>query len=320
MRLAIGVDSIVPEVVTQTVRRKSLGHMRSLPFLRGTLAIVALFSAHSAKAQSTKPGRGDSTAIRTDESSPQFSTGVTAGAMSFTGGRNEQALSILLQYRPVSWLSFSAAPGYGRTTLGNLSSRGLTDMPVASAAQYSAASLPWSPAFTGFLSAVLSTGQSGSTLGIGRTSLAAGAGLSVTPVEHTYLSADASRPVTTGTGNGSADVWISRSFHSTTPSVGYSEEIGSADSAATLARSIAGGIAFRIANPITLAIDGSHGLTSGAPKWAVSLSLGTAFSGVSPMSGGIFGRLKNAFGSRATSSSGYSKTNSGTSCKRLGTC
>jgi hypothetical protein len=38
------------------------------------------------------------------------------------------------------------------------------------------------------------------------------------------------------------------------------------------------------------------------------------------MSGGIFGRLKNAFGSRATSSSGYSKTNSGTGCKRLGTC
>jgi hypothetical protein len=37
--------------------------------------------------------------------------------------------------------------------------------------------------------------------------------------------------------------------------------------------------------------------------------------------GSIFGRLKNAFGSRATSSSGYSKTPSGgTSCRRLGTC
>jgi hypothetical protein len=285
-----------------------------------TLATVLIFSAEAAKAQSPRPKLTDSTADRTRDHSPRFSTGVTAGAMTFTGGRNEQALSVLLLFRPVSWLSFSAAPGFGRTKLGTLSSRGLTDTPLASAAQYQAATLPWSPALTGFISSVLSTGQSGSTLGIGRTSLAAGAGLSVSPVSHTYLSADASRPVTTGTGNGSADVWISRSLGSITPSVGYSEEIGSADSAATLARSIAGGVAFSIANPITLAIDGSHGLSSGAPKWAVSVSLGTAFSGISPMSGGIFGRLKNAFGSRATSSSGYSKTNGGTSCKRLGTC
>lgn len=307
-------------MVTRAVRRESTSHMSSLPTIRGALAVVILFSGQMAMAQSSKPAHGDSTTVNTGERSPQFSTGVTAGAMSFTGGRSEQALSLLLLYRPVSWLSFSAAPGYGRTTLGTLSSQGLTDMPLAAAAQYSAVSLPWSPAFTGFLSTVLSAGKSGSTLGIGRTSLAAGAGLSVSPVSHTYLSADASLPVTTGTGNGSADLWISRSFGNLTPSAGYSQEIGSADSAATLARSIAGGIAFSIANPITLAIDGSHGLSSGAPKWAVSVSIGTAFSGISPMSGGIFGRLKNAFGSRATSSSGYSKTSSGTSCKRLGTC
>ncbi len=295
--------------------------MRSLPILGVTLATVVLFSAQVGEAQSSKPRVADSTEDRTDDVSPRFATGVTAGAMSFTGGRSEQALSVLLQFRPVSWLYFSAAPGFGRTTLGTLSSQGLTDMPLASAAQYSAASLPWSPAFTGFVSTLLSTGQSGSTLGIGRTSLAVGAGLSVSPARHTYLSADASRPVTTGTGNGSADVWISRSLGRVTPSLGYSAEIGNVDSAATLARSIAGGVAFSIAYPITLAIDGSHGLSSGAPKWAVSLSLGTAFSGISPMSGGIFGRLKNAFGSRATSSSGYSKApNSGTSCKRLGTC
>jgi hypothetical protein len=295
--------------------------MRSLPILGVALATVLIFSAEAGKAQSPRPKLTDSTVDRTRDGSPRFSTGVTAGAMSFTGGRNEQALSILLQFRPVSWLSFSAAPGFGRTTSGTLSSEGLTDMPLASAAQYAAATLPWSPTLVGFISTVLSIGQSGSTLGIGRTSLAGGAGLSVSPVSQTYLSADASRPITTGTGNGAADVWISRSLGSITPSVGYSEEIGSADSAATLARSIAGGVAFSIAYPITLAIDGSHGLSSGAPKWAVSLSLGTAFSGISPMSGGIFGRLKNAFGSRATSSSGYSKTpNGGTSCKRLGTC
>jgi hypothetical protein len=240
--------------------------------------------------------------------------------MSFAGGRKEQALSVLFQFRAVSWLSLSAAPGFGRTTFGTVSSNGLTDIPLAAVARYSTADVAWSPAFFGSLSTVLSTGQSGTTLGIGRTSAAAGAGLSVSPVRHTYLSADASRPVTSATGNGSADLWISRSLGRATPSLGYSTEVGRADSAATLARSIAGGLAVLVNDPVSLAFDGSYGLTSGAPKWTFSVSFGTAFSGISPMGGGsLFGRLKNAFGSRAASSSGYSKT-SGTSCRKLGTC
>ena len=296
--------------------------MRSLLRLSTLAAFFLLYGVRVADAQSQKPSPADSTRSLSDNRSAPFSSGVTAGAMSFTGGRSEQAMSVLLQFRPVPWLSFSAAPGFGRTTFGTLTSKGLTDIPLASAAQYSAASYPWSPAFTGSLSTVVSAGQSGSTLGVGRTSLTVGAGLSVSPIRNTYLSADASRPLTTASGNGSSDVWISRSLGRATPSLGFSTEIGRADSAATLARSVAGGVAFLVADPITLAFDGSHGLTSGAPKWTFSVSLGTAFSGISAMSGGsIFGRLKNAFGSRATSSSGYSKTSgSSTGCRKLGTC
>jgi len=288
-----------------------------------TLTVLNLFcQGRVAVAQSEDRSALDTSRSLTNRAVTQFSGGVTAGAMSFAGGRNEQALSLLLQFRPLSWLSLSAAPGFGRTTFGTLSSSGFTDIPLASVAQYSEVSSPWSPAFFGSLSAVLSTGHSGTPLGIGRTSATVGAGVSVSPVAHIYLSADASRPVTTASGNSSADFWISRSLGFATPSLGYSAEIGTADSAATLARSIAGGVAFPVSGPISLALDGSHGLTSGAPKGTFSVSLGTAFSGISPMSGGsIFGRLKNAFGSRATSSSGYSKTSGGsTSCRKLGTC
>lgn len=281
---------------------------------------VLMCAAGVAGAQVQKSDPGDESGAHSDSASPQFSGGVTAGAMAFAGGRNQQALTILLQFRPVSWLSLNAAPGFGRTTFGTLTSNGLTDIPLASVAKYSPPDAPWSPSFFGSASAVLSTGQSGTTLGIGRTSAAVGAGVSVSPIARTYLSADASRPLTTASGNSSADFWISRSVGLATPSLGYSAEIGTADSAATLARSIAGGVAFLVGGPMSLAFDGSHGLTSGAPQWTFSVSLGTAFSGVSPMSGGsIFGRLKNAFGSRATSSSGYSRT-SGTSCRKLGTC
>lgn len=289
---------------------------------RPLVTVAILCAATVATAQSQKPSYTDSSRSLSENASPQFSGGVTAGAMAFSGGRNEQVLSLLLQLRPQPWLSLSAAPGFGRTTFGTLSSNGLTDIPLASVAQYSAASSPWSPTVFGSLSTVLSTGQSGTSLGIGRTSAAVGAGLSVSPMPHTYLSADASRPVTTASGNGSADFWISRSLARATPSLGYSTEIGTADSAARLARSIAGGVAFRVSDPVSLAFDGSHGLTAGAPKWTFSVSLGTAFSGISPMSGGsIFGRMKNAFGTRATASSGYSKTSgTGTGCRKLGTC
>ena len=252
----------------------------------------------------------------------RFASGVTAGAMSFSGGRSEQAMSVLLEYRPVPWLFFGAAPGYGRTTFGSLSSTGPTDIPLAAAARYSAAGAPWSSAIVGSLSEVISTAQSGSMLGVGRNAVVAGAGLSVAPVNRTYLSADVSHPLTTASGNGSADVWVSRSLGFATPSLGYSAEIGTPDSAATLARSVAGGISFLVAGPLSLAIDGGHGLTPGAPRWTFSVSFGTAYGGISSVSGGsLFGRLKNAFGSRATSSSGFSRSPSGgTSCRKIGTC
>ena len=159
-------------------------------------------------------------------------------------------------------------------------------------------------------------------LGVGRTAMIAGAGLNVEPVRHTYLSGDVSHPLTSASGNGSADVWFSRSLGFATPSLGYSAEIGTADSAATLARSVAGGVSFNVGGPLSLAIDGGHGLTSGAPRWTFSVSFGTAYGGISSVSGGsLFGRLKNAFGSRATSSSGYSKSSSGgSSCRKVGTC
>lgn len=297
--------------------------MRPTPLILAAVMAVALFTGNrTANAQVRKSVSRDTVVAQSNQRPPAFSTGATGGAMSFTGGRSEQALSVLFQFQPVPWLSLSAAPGFGRTTFGTSSSNGPTDIPLAAAAQYAADEAPWSPIIVGSVSTLLLTGQAGSALGVGRSSVAAGAALRVTPVDRLYLSAAASRPLTTASGNGSADVGISRSFGRATPSLGYSAELGSADSAATLARSLAAGVAIAVAGPLTLAVDGSRGLTSGAPRWTLSLSFGTAFAGLSPMNAAsMFGRLKNAFGSRATSTSGYSKApNSATSCKRLGTC
>ena len=273
-------------------------------YIPGTVAVLAIFCVAAAHAQSTR-----------------FSSGVTAGAMSFTSGLNEQTLTVLLKFRPVPWLALSAAPGFGRATLGALSSNGPTDIPITSVAHYSAPTLPWSPVFFGSLGAVLSGGSSGTILGLGRSAATVGGGLGASPLPNTYAAAEVFRPVTTATGNGSADFSVSRSFGAVTNSLGYSTEIGRVDSAATLSRSIGGGLSFLLRGPLGIAIDGSHGLTSASPKWTVSVSFGTAFSGISPISGGsVFGRLKNAFGSRATASSGYRAPGKGTNCRKMGIC
>jgi hypothetical protein len=297
--------------------------MCSTPIFRVVIVAVGLSGGiRTANAQARKPVPGDTLIAQSNQHPPTFATGVTAGALSFTGGRSEQAVSALFQFQPVPWLSLSAAPGFGRTTLGTSSAQGPTDIPLAAAAQYAENDAPWSPIMVGSLSTLISTGQAGSILGVGRSSVAAGAALRVTPVHRIYVSAAASRPLTAASGNGSMDLAISRSYGRATASVGYSAELGRADSAATLARSLGSGIAYAVAGPLTVAVDGSLGLTSAAPNWTLSLSVGTAFAGLSPMNGAsMFGRLKNAFGSRATSSSGYSNApNGAASCKMVGTC
>ncbi|MEO8911139.1 MAG: hypothetical protein ABI408_13080 [Gemmatimonadaceae bacterium] len=291
--------------------------MRTTPFILATLVVFAVFDCcATAGGQVTKSIHADSVIAESDQRPPEFATGVTAGAMDFIGGRSEQAFSVLIQYQPTPWLSLSAAPGYGRTTLLRSSSNGPTDIPVTAAAQYARDRAAGSPIVVGFLSTLLSTGQSGSALSIGRSSVLLGGAVRVTPMDRLYVSASGSQPVTAASGNGSVQMGVARSFGRATPSIGFGTEIGTPDSAATLARSIAGGVAIALAGPLTLALDGNRGLTSGAPRWTFSVGVGTAFAGLSPMNGS-FGRLRNVFGSRASSTSGYSKS---TTCKRLGTC
>src|SRR5207253_1876203 len=57
-------------------------------------------------------GASDSSTDESRERPPAFATGVTAGAMSFAGGRSEQGVAVMLQYAATPWLTFSAAPGF----------------------------------------------------------------------------------------------------------------------------------------------------------------------------------------------------------------
>jgi len=259
----------------------------------------------------------------TDESRqrpPAFSTGVTAGAMSFSGGRSEQGVAVMLQYAATPWLTLSAAPGFAHTTFGQTSTSGLTDVPLGAGVWRTLADLTWSPTISGSLYTTLSPSSGTNGVGIGRNTFGVSAAASGWATHQLNLTVGASHPLSANSGNGSIELGSAYALGKTTANLGVSSEVGSADSSAVLSRSVAGGVAVAVAGPLTLTIDGSHGLTSGAPSWTVSVGFGTAFAGLSPLNAtSPIRRLNRVFGSRTSSTSGYSKSGSG-SCRRTGTC
>ncbi|MDQ6635980.1 MAG: hypothetical protein M3Z10_14605 [Gemmatimonadota bacterium] len=291
-------------------------------------SILALVLAGSAsittplRAQTSSHARHDTTTASDDDDEskqvpPRIATGVTAGAMRFAGGRTENAMSVMLLLRPLPWLKLSTSPGFGHTSYGNASSSGLTDIPFSAAAVHAFDDVTWSPSIAGGLSTTYAPSDSSTSLGLGRSSLESVAALGLSPTDRFDLSAEATHPLTANSGNGSITLESSMSFGRTTGTLGLSAEVGSADSAAVLSRSVAAGIAYSLAGPLTLTVDGSHGLSGSAPAWALSIGVGTAYAGVSPLSPtSAFKRLKSALGGKTVATSGYSKG----ACRRGGTC
>jgi hypothetical protein len=283
---------------------------------RGTvhsLLTLVFVAASTATAQNTSESA---------ERPPVFSTGVIAGAIRFAGGRTEQATSVLLQYQPRSWLSFSTAPGYGHTSFGRTSHAGLTGIPLTAAAMYEMDSLAWSPSFSASLSAALPGGDSTMSLGAESGALDGEISASGSPIDWLNVLLAWSHPLRAQSGNPSARLESAFSLGRTTATLGWSSEMGRPDSGAVLARSIAGAVAITLVGPLTLTADGSHGISGSAPLWTFSIGLGSAFAGISPLNPtSALKRLKQTFGSKVGATSGYSNAPGGMrSCKRTGTC
>jgi hypothetical protein len=255
------------------------------------------------------------------EHPPVFAMGIAAGAMRFASGRTEQATTLVLQLQPVPWLSFSAAPGYGRTTFGRAMSAGLTEMPLSAGAMYSGSDLPWSPSVAASLSTTVAP-DSAMAMGASQNAYDAEASLSASPVDPLNLGVAWSHPLTTQSGNASLRLESSLSSGRATATFGMTSELGRPDSGAVLARSVAGGAALSLFGPPTLTVDASHGITGSAPAWTFSVGLGSAFAGVSPLNAtSALKRLKKSLGSNVSGTSGYGKSSGGSqSCKHTGTC
>lgn len=255
------------------------------------------------------------------ERPPVFATGISAGAMRFAGGRTEQATTLVLQLQPVPWLSFSAAPGYGRTSFGSSSTTGLTEMPLSAGAMYTGNDFPWSPGIAASLSSTFAP-DSAMAVGSSQHAFEAEASVNVSPIDPVTLGLAWSHPLTTESGNPSLRIESALSLGRATGTVGVSSELGRPDSATVLSRSIAGGAAFSLVGPLTLTLDASHGISGSAPTWTFSVGIGSAFAGVSPLNAtSALKRLRKTLGSNVSGTSGYANSSGGSrSCKHTGTC
>ena len=286
-----------------------------------SLALLLALAAAATPLAAQQRASSDSDDVESQQHPPRLAAGLTAGALDRGAGESNQSLVAIVQLQPRPWLSLSVAPGVERTTyMGSVLTRGggsksasatgngLTDIPVSVGASHGFEPLPWSPGVAAELTQTLAAGSSTSGTGVGHGTTSVYASLDATPVERLSLSVGEWRPLSSGSGNGALDVEGALSLGRATATLGMSNELGTPDSGTVLARSIAGGIAYALAGPLTLTVDAGHGLTTGAPRWSLEVGLGTAFAGISPISAtSPLRRMKKSFGAAAASGSGYSK-------------
>src|SRR3989442_9713184 len=163
---------------------------------------------------------------------------------------------------------------------------------------------PGAPAIAAAFTVVLPTGNASCGLGSGQTSVGLDVGVGASPHPKHLLSADASRSLS-GLSSQSAlsaphatslllggGYDLSQSWRA---DVSLGIDVGQSDSTQALSRVVGGGATRRF-GALAVTLDGSVGLTSGSPKWVVSLGIGTAFGSTSPVSpSASLRRLKSSF-------------------------
>lgn len=222
--------------------------------------------------------------------------GVTGGAATLNDHQKDRAVTAALQWEARPWLGFSIAPGYlhAENDSGGVAftSTGFGDLPVSADLSYSFDDAFWSPDIGTSLTVTLPTGLSRCGLGTGTTGVGLDLGVGVQPIDPLHLAVSTSRDLT-----GTAAASILDPPHATALSfeasydfsprwsagLSFGGDFGTPDSGETLPRSIGGGTTIHIRGPVALALSGSHGLTSGSPRWALSIGIGTAFAGTDPV-------------------------------------
>jgi len=233
----------------------------------------------------------------TSVAAAQITYGISGGAAKLNDLQKDQTFTATLQWQPRSWLGLSVAPGYIHAENDSAgvpyTSTGLGDLPVAADLSYSFDDAFWSPDIGTSLTLTLPTGLQRCGLGTGQTGVGVDLGVGVQPVDPLHVALTTSRDLT---GQGAASLLdpphaTSLSLEASydvpprlSAGLSFGGDFGTPDSGETLPRTIGGGTTIHLPHsPFSFAISGSHSLTSGPPRWALTIGFGTAFAGTDPV-------------------------------------
>jgi hypothetical protein len=264
-------------------------------------------------AQSVKQERSSAApAVRRDEEDAKpfpFQVGVAAGALSYEGGREEQALGAVARWVATPWLSFSATPTMvhvkkpSTLTAGGFDGRsGVVDLPLDATIEHGFKG-PWSPGIAVALGMSLPVGDSATGFGAGRVGYSASGGLGFSPSSRVWVHLGAGRSLTdvamqsafssgSGWGDASAGVSVTERLG---VNGGVSTDIGAMDSTIGHSRSINGGFSYVVRGPTTVNLNASRGVSGLAPKWSLAIGFGSAFPYLSRLGAGPLGALGDTF-------------------------
>ena len=260
----------------------------------------------------------------TSESQAPFGVGISAGAASFRNGSSSQAASLTLQYSPVNWLTLSTSPAFARSTdsTGKFVVTGPTDLPLDAGVSHTFKGR-WSPTLGLSLGVTLPVGDTATGFGNGDVGFGGSLGVSASPTPSVHLALGAGRGLSGFSGSSfAAGSTTSISAEASTDvgerstiALSYGQDFGQS-SAEPLAHVIGGGVSYAIAGPLAVTLDGSHGFGQESAKWVISLGIGTAFNGISPVSPTTpLRRLRAVFGGNGVGSSKRAKAASAISCR-----
>ena len=298
--------------------------MTLLPRCLLTLTVVA------APVLAQAPSHADSTASGASARHTALEFGVAGGALSYEGGRQEQALGAVLRWVTTPWLSFSATPTAvhvrepSATAVSSVvGTTGVVDLPLDATLSHEFKA-PWSPGVAFGLGVSLPLGDTASGFGAGKAGYSASAGFGLSPAERLWVHLGAGKSLTdvgmqsafasgSGWGDASAGLSVTERF---SVSGGYSTDFGAVDSTVGHSQSIDGGLAFVVKGPATLNVNASHGVSGVAPRWSLAIGVGTAFPYLTHVGAGSpIDELRGTFGGGThglgNGSSGTGQGNSG---------
>jgi hypothetical protein len=304
--------------------------------VRRVLSMIVLIASPAAAqtATSDHPAAAADTVHQEEASgATPITVGVAGGALSYQGGREEQALGAVLRWSPAPWFSLDATPTMVRVhepsaITGVLqTSSGLVDLPLDATISHGFKA-PWSPGVALALGVSLPMGDTAKGFGQGAVGYSMSAGVGFSPAERVWVHLGAGRSLNdvsmqsaftsgNGWGDASAGVSITERF---SVNGGYSSDIGAVDSTVGHSTSLNGGFQLNVIGPTTLNVNASRGLSGLAPKWSIAIGFGTAFPYLNHLGAGSpMGALGDTFdGGTHGLDGGGSSGNSGNSGNGVG--